>query len=41
MKILWKEGCEWDVKLDTKKLTAWLEILRFETYPKLFYSEIP
>lgn len=27
MKMLWKEGCEWDAKLNTEKLTEWLEIL--------------
>ena len=27
MKMLWKEGCEWDAKLDTDKLTTSLEIL--------------
>jgi len=26
MKMLWKEGCKWDTKLDSKKLTTWLEI---------------
>ena len=33
MKMLWKEGCEWDTKLDTEKLTKWLEILED---PKLY-----
>ena len=27
MKMLWKEKCEWDTKLDTQKLTRWEEIM--------------
>ena len=28
IKMLWKEKCEWDDKLDAQKLTQWMEILQ-------------